>query len=224
MPREPLGLLGRDPAAVAREAAIALDALLGVALDHGRDVDAEGVGLADDEHLDGAGDAFEQRVGDGLVDEHARGGRALLAGVDEGARDDGGDGVVEVGVGVDDDAVLAAHLGHDALEVRGRCGSAAARMMLRPTGPEPVKAIVWTPGWPTSAAPVSPSPGTRASASGGTPASLQGADDHEPQPGACSAGLRTTLLPVASPAAVMPIGMAIGKFHGATTATTPRGA
>jgi hypothetical protein len=54
----------------------------------------------------------EQRVGDRLVDEDARGRRALLAGVDEGARDDRGHGVVEVGVGVDDHAVLAAHLGH----------------------------------------------------------------------------------------------------------------
>ncbi len=103
--------------ALAREVAVALDALLGVALDDGRDVDAEGVGLADDEHLDGAGDALEQRVGDRLVDEHARGRRALLAGVDERARHDRRHDVVEVGVGVDDHAVLAAHLGHDALEV-----------------------------------------------------------------------------------------------------------
>ena len=44
------------------------------------------------------------------------------------------------------------------------------------------------------------------------------------EPGACSAGLSTTALPAASPAETMPVGMARGKFHGAITATTPRGA
>ena len=41
--------------------------------------------------------------------------------------------------------------------------------------------------------------------------------------GACSAGLRTTALPVASPAATIPSGIATGKFHGEITATIPRG-
>ena len=69
------------------------------------------VGLADDEHVDGAREPLEQRVGDRLVDEHARRGRALLAGVGERRVDDPRDDVVEVGVAVDDHAVLAAHLG-----------------------------------------------------------------------------------------------------------------
>ena len=43
--------------------------------------------------------------------------RALLAGVAEGRGDDRRDRVVEVGVGVDDDAVLAAHLGDHPLDV-----------------------------------------------------------------------------------------------------------
>ncbi len=38
------------------------------------------------------------------------------------------------------------------------------------------------------------------------------------------AGLRMTVLPAASAAAIPPQGMAIGKFHGETTTTTPRGA
>ena len=42
-------------------------------------------------------------------------------------------------------------------------------------------------------------------------------------PGDCSAGLSTTALPVASAAAVIPHGIASGKFQGAITATTPRG-
>ena len=52
-----------------------------------------------------------------LVAEHARGGRALLAGEQERGLDERGHDVVEVGVGVDDHAVLAAHLGDDALQV-----------------------------------------------------------------------------------------------------------
>ena len=49
-------------------------------------------------------------------------------------------------------------------------------------------------------------------------------DEHAAQPGVCSAGLRITALPVASPAAIIPSGIATGKFQGEITATTPRGA
>jgi hypothetical protein len=41
--------------------------------------------------------------------------------------------------------------------------------------------------------------------------------------GDCSAGLRTTALPAARAAEVMPHGIAKGKFQGEMTATTPRG-
>ena len=40
--------------------------------------------------------------------------------------------------------------------------------------------------------------------------------------GVCSAGLRTTALPVASAAETMPHAIASGKFHGAITPVTPR--
>ena len=53
----------------------------------------------------------------GAQADHPGGGRALLAGVAEGAGHDGRHGLVEVGVGVDDDGVLAAHLGHHPLHV-----------------------------------------------------------------------------------------------------------
>ena len=96
-------------------------------------------------------------------------------------------------------------------------------MISRPTGPLPVNAIVATSRWRTSAAPASPSPGTSAIAPAGTPPSRSARTTMYPQPGDCSAGLRTTVLPVARPAAVMPMGIAIGKFHGAITPTTPRG-
>ena len=51
------------------------------------------------------------------MDERAGGGGALLARVDEGGGHQRGDDLVEVGVGVHDHAVLAAHLGDHALEV-----------------------------------------------------------------------------------------------------------
>ena len=104
-------------ALLAGDLQVARDALLRRRLDHRRDVDAEALRLVDQQRVDGAVQALEQRVGDPLVHEHAARGRALLAREAERRVGERGDGVVEVGVGVDDHAVLAAHLGHDALEV-----------------------------------------------------------------------------------------------------------
>ena len=92
-----------------------------------------------------------------------------------------GDGVVEVGVGVDDHAVLAAHLGHDALEVAlagGQLRSRAEDLAARPR-PDPVNAIVCTPGCATSAAPTSPSPGRKLSDLGRDAGRVQRLDDRE---------------------------------------------
>ncbi len=89
---------------------------------------------------------------------------------------------------------------------------------------DPVNAIVCTCGFRTSAAPASPSPGSRFSAPAGTPAACSTATSSPAHPGDCSAGLSTTALPVTSAAAVIPAGIASGKFHGAITAQTPRGA
>ena len=56
------------------------------------------------------------------------------------------------------------------------------------------------------------------------PALAERLDSASAQPGACSAGLRTAVLPVARAAAVIPSGMASGKFQGEMTAVTPRAA
>ena len=112
-----VGGAARDPALRLRGRRVARDALLRLALDHRRDVDL-GVGrLADVQHLDRARQPLDQRVVDRLVGEHPRGRRALLARVVERGLHERGHDVVEVGVGVHDHAVLAAHLGHDALQV-----------------------------------------------------------------------------------------------------------
>ena len=81
-----------------------------------------------------------------------------------------------------------------------------------------------TPGCATSAAPASPSPGSSEIAAGGTPPARSAWTSRSAHPGDCSAGLSTTALPVASAAEVIPHAIASGKFHGAITATTPRGA
>ena len=108
---------GGEPAGRLRLGGVARDALLRLALDHRRDVDVQPLGLPDLEHGDRAGEPLDQRVVDRLVAEHAGGGGALLAGVDERGLHERGDDLVEVGVGVDDHAVLAAHLGDHALQV-----------------------------------------------------------------------------------------------------------
>ncbi len=59
----------------------------------------------------------EEGVVDPVEHDHPRAGRALLAGVAEGALEDADDRLVEVGVVVDDDRVLAPHLGDHPLDV-----------------------------------------------------------------------------------------------------------
>ena len=118
-----------------------------------------------------------------------------------------GDGVVEVGVGVDDDAVLAAHLGDDALEVAA--GRAARRrrgaMISRPTAPRAGEGdraharVADQRGADVALA------GQQRERVGGhaRPRAARGRA-RSAQPGDCSAGLRTAVLPVASAAAAMP--------------------
>ena len=105
-----------------------VDAVARGLLDHGRDIDAEALRLVDQQLVDGAVQALDQRVLHSVVDERAGGGRALLAREAERAVDEGGDDVVEVGVGVHDHAVLAAHLGHHALEVALAGGELGGRL------------------------------------------------------------------------------------------------
>ena len=57
----------------------------------------------------------------------------------------------------------------------------------------------------------------------GTPAVQQASATISAHRGVSGAGLNTTALPAARAARVPPVGMATGKFHGETTATTPSG-
>ncbi|CAM5743836.1 hypothetical protein SHIRM173S_02582 [Streptomyces hirsutus] len=68
----------------------------------------------------GLGEGGDELVVDRLVDEDTRGGRTVLAGVEEARDGDVLHGLGDVGVLEDDDRRLAAQLQVDALEVLGR--------------------------------------------------------------------------------------------------------
>ncbi len=69
----------------------------------------------------------------------------------------------------------------------------------------------------------SPEPSTRFSTPSGRPASRKHCTTSVAQSGVSDAGLNTTVFPETSAGAIFHAGMAIGKFHGVTHATTPSG-
>jgi len=101
---------------------------------------------------------------------------------------------------------------------------AASRMIHWPTSVEPVKAILSTSGWRTSAAPaVAPGPGTTLSAPGGKPAASAISPSSRAVRGVSCAGLSTTVQPAASAGATFQQARLRGKFHGTIAPTTPTG-
>ena len=100
--------------------------------------------------------------------------------------------------------------------------AASARLIDRATSVEPVKTTPATSLCATRRAPILPSPVTNCSAVAGIPASRKMRTAAAPTSGACSAGLATTLLPAISAAAIWPVKIASGKFHGAIATQTPR--
>jgi hypothetical protein len=101
--------------------------------------------------------------------------------------------------------------------------AAVAPRMARPTSVEPVKAILSTSECFTSASPVVPSPVTMLTTPAGRPASWQSSENASAVSGVNSAGLRTTVLPVASAGAIFQASMSRGKFQGMIWPTTPQG-
>ncbi len=97
------------------------------------------------------------------------------------------------------------------------------RRISLPTSVEPVKAILSTSGWPTIAAPVSPSPVTMLTTPFGRPISSQILAKASAVSGVYSAGFRTTVLPAASAGAIFHASMRSGKFQGITCPQTPTG-
>ena len=101
--------------------------------------------------------------------------------------------------------------------------SASAAWMWRATSVEPVNSTAFVPGSATSAAPTSPAPGRSCKTSRGTPALCRRRTACAPVSGVCSAGLASTGFPAASAAAIWPVKIASGKFHGLMQTASPSG-
>src|SRR5437870_3474617 len=93
-----------------------------------------------------------------------------------------------------------------------------------PTGFDPVNETALTAGWLIISSPASePDPSTRFKTPGGTPAASKISTTRTAVPGVRVAGLNTTVFPATSAGAIFHTGIATGKFHGVTHATTPSG-
>ena len=102
--------------------------------------------------------------------------------------------------------------------------SAAIRITRMPTSVEPVNETLRTAGWRMIASPTSdPAPVTTLNTPSGRPASSASSARRSAVSGVCSAGLGTTVLPMASAGAVFHDVMAMGKFHGTMIPQTPTG-
>jgi hypothetical protein len=99
----------------------------------------------------------------------------------------------------------------------------AARAISLPTSVEPVNAILSTPGWLTSARPVSPAPVMMLTTPGGSSACWQISANSSAVSGVVSAGFNTTVFPHASAGAIFHASISSGKFHGMTWPATPIG-
>ena len=89
---------------------------------------------------------------------------------------------------------------------------------------EPVKQTPSTRGSEASAAPTTgPVPGSNWITSSGIPAWTISRTASAAISGVASAGLASTALPVTSAAAICPVKMARGKFHGEMQVNTPSG-
>ena len=93
-----------------------------------------------------------------------------------------------------------------------------------PISVEPVNATLSTPGWVTSAIPISPGPGDDvddARRQVGLAADV--GEQQRATAGVVDAGLRTTVLPAARAGAIFQASISSGKFHGMIWAATPSG-
>src|SRR5215510_794914 len=93
-----------------------------------------------------------------------------------------------------------------------------------PTPFEPVNETALTAGWRMISSPASdPDPITRFKTPEGIPAASKISTIRTAVAGVNDAGLKTTVFPATNAGAIFQIGIATGKFHGVTQATTPSG-
>src|SRR5262249_48447430 len=98
-----------------------------------------------------------------------------------------------------------------------------ARATARPVAVPPVRAILPTSGWLTSASPVARRPGTTFRAPSGNPTSAASRATSIIDADVTSDGFTTTVLPAASAGPAAIIVRNTGEFHGVITAITPIG-
>ncbi len=91
---------------------------------------------------------------------------------------------------------------------------AVATRINRPTSVDPVKAILSTSGWATRASPARPSPVMMLTTPAGSPASVHSSAKRSAVSEVNSAGLSTTVFPIANAGATFHASMRSGKFHG----------
>src|SRR5438128_1180229 len=97
-------------------------------------------------------------------------------------------------------------------------------LLRRPTSVAPVNAILYTSGCSTSRSPtVRPAPTTTLSTPSGMPADSASSSSSSAVMGVKPAGFSTTVLPAASAGPTFQEAMAIGKFQGTISPTTPSG-
>ena len=163
--------------------------------------------------------AATQLVVDRLVRDHAARRGAALAGGSERRPDDALDGQVEIRIVHDDDRVLAAELEVDVLEAVG-AGLRDRDACLARAGERDDRDVRMPD---ERIADLSPAPVDDVDDAGGTPASISSSTKRSPSAGVSVAGLKTTVLPQTSAGSIFQLGIAIGKFHGVITPTTPIG-
>ncbi len=96
-------------------------------------------------------------------------------------------------------------------------------MISCPTSVLPVKATLSTSSWRASASPAGPNPVTMLTTPSGNPASANRSARYKTDNGVCSAGFKTTQLPVAKATPSFQVAMSRGKFQGMIWPTTPIG-
>ena len=100
---------------------------------------------------------------------------------------------------------------------------ATLRWISLPTSVEPVNAILSTPSCSTSACPIAGPPAMTLTTPGGRSHSAMISASVSAVSGVVSAGLSTTVLPVASAGAIFQAAISSGKFQGMIWPATPIG-
>jgi hypothetical protein len=136
-----------------------------------------------------------------VFNEQTRAGAATLALIEEQREECAFNRRVKIGVGEDDVGALTAQLEGDAFQITLR------RSLI---------VLIAAP-------PVPPSPPTMFTTPSGNPASITSSPTRKAESGVCSAGLSTTVQPVASAGPHFHACISSGKFHGMTCPTTPTG-